>query len=79
MNKKLSLLAMSLGLVLSTTAMSAPERHGAPKEAIEACASAHKGDSCSFKGRQGEKLDGVCDRRENEQLSCAPKNPPKRY
>ncbi|MDO6562800.1 hypothetical protein Q4488_05320 [Amphritea sp. 1_MG-2023] len=78
MKKTLSLLAVSLGLILSTTAFSAPERHGPPQEAIEACASADKGDSCSFSGREGEKLKGVCDKRGDEQLSCAPENPPKR-
>ncbi|RTE65119.1 hypothetical protein EH243_13730 [Amphritea opalescens] len=76
--KHLPIMATALGLLLSTAAMSAPERRGPPKEAIEACASATKGDSCSFSGRRGETLQGICDSQDDDKLACAPENPPAR-
>ncbi|MBU2965089.1 hypothetical protein Q4508_09910 [Amphritea sp. 2_MG-2023] len=76
--KHLSIMATALGLLLSTTAMAAPERQGPPKEAIEACASAKTGDSCSFSGRQGETIPGTCESKRDDKLVCAPENPPAR-
>ncbi|WP_417224001.1 hypothetical protein [Amphritea sp.] len=76
--KHLPLTVAALGLLLTTAAMAAPERRGPPKEAIEACASINQGDSCRFKGRQGETLTGVCESKRDDKLICAPENLPPR-
>ncbi len=54
------------------------ERRGPPLVAIEACAAAVDGDSCSFEGRRGEALSGQCVTDREEVLACRPEGgPPK--
>jgi hypothetical protein len=82
------LLITTLGLSLFLSACASAEgppgdrggrgRHGPPPEAIEACASASEGSSCSFTGRRGETLEGACEIVRDDQLACVPENAPER-
>ena len=51
-------------------------RRGPPPEAVEACDGKASGDACSFTGRRGENLEGVCGigRGGGTQLACRPNN-----
>lgn len=53
-------------------------RGGPPQEAVEACAAASQGDSCSFAGRRGETVQGSCEAPEDMPLACRPDNLPPR-
>ncbi len=55
-----------------------PRRHRPPAEAIEACAGADEGNACSFLGRRGEDLTGICELRGGG-LVCRPDGPPPRH
>ena len=48
------------------------ERRGPPPEALEACTAAVEGDACSFTGRRGEDLQGMCAVTREESLACRP-------
>lgn len=48
------------------------ERRGPPPVAIEACVAAVDGDVCSFAGRRGDALSGVCVIGRNDVLACQP-------
>ena len=82
--KRLVMITLGLSLVLSACASAEPPaggregrgRHGPPPEAIEACASASEGSSCSFSGLRGETLQGVCEIVRDDQLVCVPENAP---
>lgn len=81
--KRLELTILGLSLALSACAFAEQpggERGGRPQgpppESIEACAAASEGDSCSFSGRRGEELQGVCKSLRDEQLACVPDNAP---
>ena len=84
--KHLVLTTLGLSLVLSACASAEPpagsregrDRRGPPPEAFEACASASEGSSCSFSGRRGEAVQGVCEIVRDEQLACVPENAPER-
>ena len=54
------------------------ERRGPPPVAIEACAAADDGDSCSFEGRRGETLSGKCVTDREEVMACRPDGGPPR-
>lgn len=81
------LVMTTLGLSLIMSACASAERpagdregrgrHGPPPESIEACTSASEGNSCSFSGRRGETLQGVCAVIRDEQLACVPENAPR--
>ncbi|NVB40259.1 hypothetical protein G6O69_20620 [Pseudenhygromyxa sp. WMMC2535] len=48
-----------------------------PAEAIDACSGKSSGDSCSFSGREGETVSGVCFTPESDKpLACRPSQPP---
>lgn len=84
--KHLEFTALGLSLILSACAFAEQPagdreergRRGPPPEAIEACASASAGGSCSFTGRRGETLKGTCETVREEQLVCVPENAPER-
>jgi len=73
-----TLLALALG-VLTSSAFAQPPggRGGPPPEAIEACSNLSEGDTCTFEGRRGDSLTGVCfaPPRE-EELACKPEGGP---
>lgn len=48
------------------------KRHEPPPVAIEACAAAVEGDSCSFEGRHNDTLTGHCGTGREEALACRP-------
>ncbi len=78
------ILVSGLLLMLTTSStMAQPsdrdQRRGPPPEAIDACASAQSGDSCSFDGRRGEQLEGSCgvpEQAQEQSLICMPDNAP---
>ncbi len=84
--KRLVMTTLGLALVLSACASAERPagdregrgRHGPPPEAIEACASASEGSSCSFTGRRGDTLQGTCEIIRDDQLACVPENAPER-
>lgn len=49
------------------------ERRGPPAEAVQACASAEVGATCSFEGRR-RTVTGTCKQVRNNQIVCVPKN-----
>lgn len=49
---------------------------GPPQVALDACASATEGDSCSFTGRRGEIVEGTCEIKRNDQMVCFPEGGP---
>lgn len=51
---------------------------GPPPEALEACAAQIEGDACSFEGRRGESLQGVCFVPRDGELACRPEGAPPR-
>lgn len=51
-------------------------RRGPPPEAIEACAAQTEGDACSFQGRRGESLEGLCIAPRENRLVCRPSGAP---
>ena len=53
-------------------------RRGPPPEALEACAAQVEGDACSFEGRRGEELQGVCVVPRDGELACRPEGAPPR-
>lgn len=69
-------------VILSIAALFHPggsdgERRGPPPEAIEACDGAAMGDACSFSGRDGEAVRGVCWAPEDDKpLACRPDDAP---
>lgn len=75
--KLASVLFLTL-MVLTTRSTAQPSQNGRPSGpptvAIEACANAEQGNSCSFSGRRGETIQGTCRTGPNgeEQLACAP-------
>ncbi len=52
------------------------ERRGPPEVAFEACASSVEGDVCTFEGRRGENVEGLCESREDKPLVCVPEGGP---
>ncbi len=48
------------------------DRRGPPEAALEACAAAVQGDTCSFEGRRGEAREGTCEAPEEKPLACRP-------
>jgi hypothetical protein len=52
--------------------------HGPPPEAVDACASASAGDTCSFE-HDGHSIDGTCRNGPNgdQPLACMPAHPPR--
>ncbi len=54
------------------------EHRKPPREAVEACAAQVDGDPCSFAGRDGEELAGVCFAPADRMLACRPDSPPPR-
>lgn len=51
-------------------------RRGPPPEALEACAAHVEGDACTFEGRRGEDLQGVCFVPREGELACRPEGAP---
>lgn len=51
-------------------------RRGPPPQALEACAAQVEGDACTFEGRRGEDLQGVCVVPRDGELACRPEGPP---
>ena len=77
-NNRISLATLLCALTMHSALVSAePEqgkRRGPPPEALNACADAQEGDSCSFTGRQEKELTGTCivPPRNREILVCLP-------
>ena len=71
---------MALASVVATSlAVAEPGKRRPPPEAIDACEELRADDVCSFKGRGGESVDGVCFTPEpSKPLACKPDNPPPR-
>jgi hypothetical protein len=58
-----------------------PERENRrpPEVALQACASAVAGDQCSFEGRHGETLQGICAAPDDKPLACRPEGGPPQH
>ncbi len=71
MRQRLTALLLVLGSCTTGAALANDDHKGPhiPKVAIEACASKQEGQACSFLGRQGETVSGVCS-------SAPPMRPP---
>ena len=72
------LLALALGLSTSSAFAQPPGgRGGPPPEAIDACTDLSEGDACTFEGRRGDSLTGVCFAPPGEEkLACKPEGGP---
>jgi len=56
------------------------EHRGPPEAALEACASLVQGDPCSFEGRRGDALEGICEAPDDKHLACRPEGgPPEKH
>ena len=47
------------------------KRRGPPAVALDACSESAEQDACSFEGRNGDQLTGICEVK-REQLACVP-------
>ena len=74
------LTAIAIGTTTHAQEQEGHERkhRGPPQVAVEACAAAVQGDTCSFEGRRGETLDGTCESPEDKPLACRPADAPPR-
>src|ERR1700733_12562817 len=69
-------IATAFAAALPLAAAYAQHPHHPPKEAIDACASAKAGDTCSFTAH-GHAITGTCEEPPNETtLACRPDHPP---
>lgn len=52
--------------------------HHPPKEAVEACKDKKEGDTCNFKNKMKENIEGTCKNGPQPDLppACVPNNPP---
>jgi len=51
--------------------------HGPPPQvAIDACAKSTEGAACSFTGRRGDTIGGICRKVPEGVMACVPKHPP---
>lgn len=73
-----TLLALALGVSTSSAFAQPPGgRGGPPPEAIDACADLSDGDACTFEGRRGDSVIGVCfTPPREEELACRPEGGP---
>ena len=73
-----TLLALALGVSTSSAFAQPPGgRGGPPPEAIDACADLSDRDACTFEGRRGDSVTGVCfTPPREEELACRPEGGP---
>lgn len=74
----LALLALSFTVIAYSQEGDQPkrERRGPPPVAIEACTALVDGDMCSFEGRRGDAISGICAIDREEVLACRPEHRP---
>lgn len=82
-----SFIVLISALLLVSTAYAEPneknkpghDHRGPPDVALEACSNSVQGDPCSFEGRRGEAMEGICEASDEQPLACRPEGgPPKR-
>jgi hypothetical protein len=82
MNKSLLICALVLVVVPGGAASSEEQRkqhdrrHGPPEVALEACANAVQGETCSFIGQRNDTVSGMCRLMQAQELVCYPEGGP---